>query len=38
LGVLEVEVALEVETRGHDHIAEVLDLLRAAGYPVSDLP
>jgi threonine dehydratase len=36
LGVLDVEVALEVETRGHGHIREVLDLLRAAGYPMSE--
>jgi threonine dehydratase len=35
LGVLEVEVALEVETRGPDHIAEVVAALRDAGYPVS---
>lgn len=35
LGVLEVEVQIEVETRGHDHIRELADSLAAAGYPVT---
>jgi len=35
LGVLEVEVALEVETRGRDHIRDLVDALVAAGYPVT---
>ena len=35
LHVDEVEVALQVETRGPDHSDEVLELLRAKGYPVT---
>ena len=35
LGVLEVEVELEVETRGPDHIGELVDALVASGYPVA---
>jgi threonine dehydratase len=35
LGILEVEVELEVETRGHDHCAELVSTLRAHRYPVS---
>ncbi|MPZ86791.1 MAG: threonine ammonia-lyase [Nitriliruptorales bacterium] len=35
LGVLEVEVELELETRGPEHIATLLSELRASGYPVS---
>lgn len=35
LGVLEVEVQLEVETRGHEHIDVLVDALVARGYPVS---
>jgi threonine dehydratase len=35
LHVDEVEVALQLETRGPEHCAEVLDRLRAAGYPLS---
>jgi threonine dehydratase len=31
----EVEVALQLETRGESHCAEVLAGLRAAGYPLS---
>jgi threonine dehydratase len=31
----EVEVALQLETRGAEHCAEVLSRLRAAGYPLS---
>ncbi len=34
LGVLEVEVELEVETRGPEHIRELIDTLKASGYPV----
>lgn len=34
LGVTEVEVELELETRGPEHIAAVLAALRAASYPV----
>ena len=34
LGVLEVEVELEVETRGPEHIRELIDTLTACGYPV----
>ncbi|MFO8076018.1 MAG: threonine ammonia-lyase [Egibacteraceae bacterium] len=34
LGVLEVEVELEVETRGPEHIRELVDALAAGGYPV----
>lgn len=34
LGVLEVEVELEVETRGAAHIREVVDTLVNEGYPV----
>jgi len=30
----EVEVALQLETRGPDHCDEVLNRLRAAGYPL----
>ena len=32
----EVEVALQVETRGPDHAARVLSRLRASGYPVTE--
>jgi threonine dehydratase len=35
LGVLEVEVQLEVETRGQAHIRGLVQRLRASGYPVS---
>jgi threonine dehydratase len=35
LHVDEVEVALQVETRGPEHSADVLDLLRAHGYRVA---
>ncbi len=35
LGVQEVEVALEVETRGPEHIDSVVDTLRRNDYPVS---
>lgn len=35
LGVQEVEVALEIETRGPQHIREVVDTLRRHDYPVS---
>ena len=35
LGVQEVEVALELETRGPQHIREVIDTLRHNDYPVS---
>jgi threonine dehydratase len=35
LGVLEVEVELEVETRGPHHIRELIPALRERGYPVS---
>ncbi len=35
LGVLEVEVELEVETRGPDHISELVETLSGRGYPVS---
>ncbi|MDQ1485831.1 MAG: threonine dehydratase [Actinomycetota bacterium] len=35
LHIDEVEVALQVETRGPSHSAEVLELLRAQGYPVA---
>ena len=35
LGVLEVEVELELETRGRDHIAQTLDALSANGYPIA---
>jgi threonine dehydratase len=35
LGVLEVEVQLEIETRGPLHITAVLTALRAHGYPIS---
>ena len=35
LGVLEVEVELEVETRGPGHIREMITALTAEGYPVS---
>jgi threonine dehydratase len=39
LGVLEVEVACEVETRGGDHIRALVEDLTAAGYPISeDIP
>ena len=34
LGVLEVEVELEIETRGPDHIAGVVQGLRSSGYPL----
>ncbi|MEX0659589.1 MAG: threonine ammonia-lyase, partial [Egibacteraceae bacterium] len=34
LGVLEVEVQIEVEARGHDHIRQLEGSLTAAGYPV----
>lgn len=34
LGVLEVEVELEVETRGAEHIMELVTALRREGYPV----
>ena len=32
----EVEVALQVETRGPDHAAQVLSHLRSHGYPVKE--
>jgi len=35
LHVDEVEVALQVETRGSDHSQELLALLRSRGYPVT---
>ncbi len=35
LGVLEVEVQLELETRGPDHIRQVVETLRRNAYPVS---
>jgi threonine dehydratase len=35
LGIQEVEVALEIETRGPQHIRDVIDTLRSSGYPVS---
>lgn len=35
LGLLEVEVQLEIETRGPAHIGEVLTTLKAHGYPIS---
>jgi threonine dehydratase len=35
LHVDEVEVAMQAETRGPDHSEEVLELLRAKGYPVT---
>jgi threonine dehydratase len=35
LGVLEVEVHLEIETRGTAHIGDVLAALRAHGYPIN---
>ena len=39
LGILEVEVRLELETRGPEHIAALLDVLVAHGYPaVGDPP
>jgi threonine dehydratase len=31
----QVEVVLELETRGHDHVAALHEALEAAGYPVS---
>jgi threonine dehydratase len=37
LGVQEVEDALELETRGPDHILDVLAELRSNDYPVADL-
>ena len=37
LGVQEVEVALELETRGPQHIREVIAVLRHNDYPVSDI-
>jgi threonine dehydratase len=33
MGIREVEVELELETRGHDHAAELVETLRASGYP-----
>jgi threonine dehydratase len=36
LHIGEVEVALQVETRGPDHAAEVLSHLRSHGYPVKE--
>jgi len=35
LGVQEVEVALEIETRGPQHIRDVVDTMRRHDYPVS---
>jgi threonine dehydratase len=35
LHVDEVEVALQLETRGPEHRARVLSCLRKAGYPLS---
>ncbi|MGH8905443.1 MAG: threonine ammonia-lyase [Egibacteraceae bacterium] len=35
LGVADVEVHLEIETRGTAHIADVLAALRSHGYPIS---
>lgn len=32
----QVDVVLELETRGHGHIARLVEALRAAGYPVED--
>jgi threonine dehydratase len=34
LGLLEVEVELEVETRGRDHITELVTAMRDRGYPI----
>ncbi len=39
LGVLEVEVVLELETRGPSHITHLVEVLEDAGYPVdAELP
>ncbi|CAN5565199.1 threonine ammonia-lyase [soil metagenome] len=39
LGLLEVEVEVELETRGHRHITSVVQALEQGGYPVDpDLP
>ena len=39
LGVQEVEVQIEMETRGHDHIHLLVEKLEEAGYPVeAELP
>lgn len=39
LGLLEVEVEIDLETRGPDHIRDVVAALEAEGYPVeADLP
>ena len=32
----QVAVVLELETRGHDHFAELCDTLEVAGYPIDD--
>jgi threonine dehydratase len=34
LDLMEVELQLAVETRGHDHGAELIGRLRSAGYPI----
>jgi threonine dehydratase len=34
LGLDEVEIAVQVETKGHDHCAEVIAALRERGYPL----
>ncbi|MBX9247078.1 threonine ammonia-lyase [Actinotalea ferrariae] len=36
LGIDEVEIGVQVETRGPDHCAQVVDHLRAAGYRLTD--
>ncbi|HEY9441475.1 MAG TPA: ACT domain-containing protein, partial [Streptomyces sp.] len=36
LGLTEVEVELQLETKGPEHCREVTDALRDAGYPVLD--
>ncbi len=36
LGLLDVEVRLELETKGPDHIRRVIDVLRDEGYPLTD--
>jgi threonine dehydratase len=37
LGILEVDVEVEVETRGPDHIGQVVTLLQDGGYPLESI-
>jgi len=37
IGMADTEVEIDLETRGHDHVEELIDAIRAAGYEVEVL-